>query len=60
MWSCRELGPDLNLKGCADVIKELNIGTGDGACTKIQRVLLRTGQSITTIFKEPGVELVYE
>ena len=61
MWSCREIGPDLNLKGCADTMKELNIGGDEGsACKKVQRVLLRTGQSITTVFKLDSVEIVNE
>ena len=58
-WGCHNLGPDLDLRGCADEMTELNIGTGDAACANLNRVILRAGQKINAIAKRDATEVVY-
>ena len=58
-WACHNLGPDLDLRGCADAMTELNIGTGDAANANLNRVILRVGQEIATIFKRDATEVVH-
>ncbi len=58
-WGCHNLGPDLDLRGCADAMTELNIGTGDAANANLNRVILRVGQDIGAIFKRDATEVVH-
>lgn len=58
-WACHNLGPDLDLRGCADAMTELNIGTGDAANANLNRVILRVGQEIATVFKRDATEIVH-
>lgn len=59
-WACHNLGPNLDLRGCADAMTELNAGTEGSACAALQKVILREGQTIGTIFKGDGVTVVNE
>lgn len=38
---------------------ELNIGTGDAANANLNRVILRVGQEIATVFKRDATEIVH-
>lgn len=49
----------LDLSQCAMQMNELNVGTGADACAKLQKVILKTGQTITTVSKEDSVSFEY-
>lgn len=57
MWNWHVI-TSVDFSKCAETMSEVNVGTGDGKCKLLETIYLRSGQTITTLIKEPTVNVV--